>query len=192
MRMLCRQFNAFTFSITMFVFGALPQALVVILVASGVCLVFSMATEEAEETEGGPGEPFVAVGWCLDLVQADLARAALEGSGMEARLGDVNVASWFPHLAASAGSIKVKVREGEAGRGREILREVRESIRVRCPVCGSEAIKATRFGHGQPGLAIARVAASLLLSWILLRQFPLTYVCRECGHVWEREEPQGH
>ena len=57
------------------VFGVLAEALLLLLVFAGGCFVFSLGTDETEEeeAEAEAQEPFAAVGWYLDLVEADLA-----------------------------------------------------------------------------------------------------------------------
>jgi putative signal transducing protein len=59
--------------------------------------------------------------------EADMAKSALEGSGIDAMIQADSAGGMRPHLAWSSGGFKVLVREEDAAAARDVLEPSRHS-----------------------------------------------------------------
>ena len=125
-----------------------------------------------------------------DPLDAELARARLEGAGIEALILDQHLTgiNWFYSLAL--GGVRVQVDASDLDAGRRALREdhsadladIPESRLPAdgdgCPRCGSARIRAR----------VQRPAAALSLAMGLpLAPWRRLWTCEACGHHWEWE-----
>jgi len=133
---------------------------------------------------------FVQVDAFIHLVEADLARARLEGNGIECHLFDENVVvvNWLYSFAVSG--LKLKVHRADAEWAVEILQQ--EPVRVEvlhepvadaqgeplCPQCNS------------PNIFPERLHRRLVYATWLVFGMPLPIItrkwrCMDCRHLWK-------
>jgi hypothetical protein len=126
-----------------------------------------------------------------DGVDAELARARLEGAGISSVIADKYLASIQWLYSRAIGGIKVKVDETDVERALAVLAEDRsgdlshmpqsdysDASTDLCPKCGSIEFHASR---------VQRNAAALsLLTSLPLIAWRRHWVCDACGEVWKR------
>lgn len=122
-------------------------------------------------------------------IEAHLCKTRLESEGIECFLADEHLSYLGPFAGESRG-IKLQVRESDADRAIEILRQEpqetdsaeyaarEDSYGPCCPRCGSSGISSRKRS---PFL----VLISLPLLGIPLLFMRTTWDCRGCGHVWK-------
>jgi len=125
-----------------------------------------------------------------DAIDAELAKAQLEGAGIPATLVDQYLVSIQWLYSGAIGGVKVKVDEADLGIAREVLRENRSADLAdipesqapvadgdRCPVCGSSEVEISR---------VQRKAAAISLAiGIPLVAWRHRWICRACSHSWK-------
>jgi len=140
----------------------------------------STATEE--QSDRGP---LVSVGTYLDVVEAELGRAKLENSGIQAVV--IEPTGFNPLLTAAAGGIQLQVPEADAGRARGILALVAGDAdeddepegTVRCPRC-----ELAYCFYERPSFRAAGLTNIGFFAWVLGRASAKRWHCRKCEHVW--------
>ena len=155
----------------------------------GLPLVNKLAPELHEEAGPAPLrniERLITVAKFINIVDADLARAKLEGDGIKVFMADENTVrvNWL--YSAAIDGVKIQVMESDAERAREILAQKpipeheleKENDSQACPECGSSDLRYEFFSH--------RFA---FLSWLLMG-IPLPFLkkkwtCRKCGNSWK-------
>ena len=144
----------------------------------------------APETHVVENRPLVQVARFRDLPQALLAKGGLESAGIECFLYNDNLVrlDWF--WSNLVGGVSVHVAPEDADVAREILAADPQDFQPdtdgefkqpRCPSCGSTRVAAPE-GMG--------VSAAIL--WATSLPVPIadrTWVCEQCGHVWEDTTP---
>lgn len=119
--------------------------------------------------------------------EAELARARLETEGIDSILADAHLSRLY--CSNIVGGVKVQVREDEAVRAGDVLRQLRpipeiylvteeDAGRPRCPGCNSDNLTFERWSR-----------LGFVSSWILLG-FPLPvprnrWLCNLCGADWK-------
>ena len=153
------------------------------------------AQEESEQPEDGECVDFrdlVEVRRFRDLLDAEMAKGALDSAGIESFLGDDNMVrmDWF--YSNAIGGVKLMVHPQDANAAQHVLDQpIPESIEFaegehyeqpRCPKCGSLNVsyknidEATAFGSAAIGV-------------------PLPYTsdrweCNDCEAKWEDDEEE--
>jgi hypothetical protein len=123
--------------------------------------------------------------------EAQLARACLEAEGIDSVVTDEHLARIW--CAATVGGIKLLVREEDAPRASELLRNLRPipdihlvteadlPLPQRCPSCKSDNLSLERWS-----------VIGLLGTWLLLGlAIPVPrrrWSCRGCGSDWKDED----
>ncbi|HVR97706.1 MAG TPA: DUF2007 domain-containing protein [Thermoanaerobaculia bacterium] len=124
--------------------------------------------------------------------EAELARARLESEGIDSIVADAHLSRLY--CSNIVGGVKVQVREDEAARAGDLLRELRpipeiylvteeDAGQPRCPGCNSDNITFERWSR-----------LGFVSSWLLLG-FPLPvprnrWLCNLCGADWKDEDAQ--
>lgn len=123
--------------------------------------------------------------------EAQLARTCLESEGIDSVVADEHLARIW--CAATVGGIKLRVREEDASRAAELLRNLRPIPEIylvtegdvplphRCPSCKSDNLSLERWS-----------VLGLLGAWLLFGlAIPVPrrrWSCRGCGSDWKDEE----
>jgi Putative prokaryotic signal transducing protein len=121
-----------------------------------------------------------------DPIDAEIARARLEGAGVPAFVFDQYVVGVQWLYSRAIGGVKVKVERGDLARATQVLREDRSSDVSEegastdptdlCPACGSPDAHHSR---------VQRNAAALsLLTSLPFIAWRRRWVCDRCGHSW--------
>jgi hypothetical protein len=121
--------------------------------------------------------------------EAELARARLEAEGIDSILADAHLSRLY--CSNIVGGVKVQVREEEAVRAGDVLRQLRpipeiylvtdeDAALPRCPGCNSDNLTFERWSR-----------LGFVGSWLLLG-FPLPvprnrWLCNLCGADWKDE-----
>lgn len=125
-------------------------------------------------------------------IEAHLAKTRLESEGIQCFIEDENTVSVNWLYSTAVGGVKLKVRESDALRGREILQQepiaaapiengIDEADEKRCcPHCDSTDVYCERFSR-----------RLVFASWVLLG-IPLPFLnrkwkCMSCGYGWKGE-----
>ena len=129
-----------------------------------------------------------------DPLDAELARARLEGAGIDAVILDQHLTgiNWFYSLAL--GGVRVQVEASDLDAARRALREDHSADLADipesrlpgdgddgCPRCGSTRIRAR---VQRPAAALALATGLPLAPWRRL------WTCEACGHHWEWEHEE--
>ena len=158
-----------------------------------------------------PATMWTTVYTCRNLLEANLAVAALRGRGMEARVDSENAA---PHGAwvGQPDGTRVQVPTPDVPQAQVLLREIDDArarrlrrTKVHCPRCDAEA---KSLMHPLRNVALAILTCAVFL--IALRDVvtPIAFVvavflggvlllwtvtprwrCPSCGHRWSQPEP---
>jgi hypothetical protein len=116
-------------------------------------------------------------------IEAQLARLRLESHGVECRIDDENIISINWLYSDAIGGVKLKVRESDAERAREVLESEGEDFSAEgpieydmdegpgCPVCGST--------RSMPRGFLSRFASEFELPVKRERE------CLRCGHAFK-------
>src|SRR5688500_2839037 len=123
-------------------------------------------------------DPWVTVMSFSQPIEAHVARTKLESEGIECAVADEHIVrmDWFYSMAV--GGVKVKVRERDLDRARELLNpavSVAEPSLLVCPKCQSRAVD-----YNTPARRIALCFLFLGLPFPYLRR---KLQCHTCGHV---------
>jgi RNA polymerase subunit RPABC4/transcription elongation factor Spt4 len=130
----------------------------------------------------------VAIASGLDLKDAYLARAKLEGSGIRCFLANeslVGLNTWRPHLSSVVGGVELQVMRHDVPAAMEVLTGkefdgAREpdafAVEPCCPKCGSMQFTQKRRGRRRGILAF--------LFAVLLPVPRDRKTCKQCGHDW--------
>ncbi|MDY6863730.1 MAG: DUF2007 domain-containing protein [Thermodesulfobacteriota bacterium] len=136
-------------------------------------------------------EKLITVATFSQAIEAHLSKIRLESEGIECFIADEHVVAinWF--LSNAVGGVKLKVKELDAERAAEILRQepvatdfketkVNEGYydEPQCPFCSSLNIYYEKFSR------------RLVFISILFLGFPFPFLkrqwrCRECGYKWK-------
>src|SRR5262245_54035223 len=126
-----------------------------------------------------------------DPIDAELAKAKLEGAGIPAVIADRYLVSvqWLYSIAI--GGVKVKVDESDLSVAREVLWENRSADLAgiaeseaepgdgdSCPVCGSSDVEMSRVQRRAAALSLA-----IGIPFVFWRH---RWICRTCNHSWKR------
>jgi hypothetical protein len=141
-----------------------------------------------DELERDSG-PLVTIRTFLDPVEAELARAKLEGCDVFALV--VEPTGFNPLLTAAAGGVLLRVRESDAGRAESILGVTASDAEeddepegtVRCPRCELAYCFLER-----PTLRSGMPTGLGFFAWMAGRFGKKRWYCHKCEHVWD--DPQ--
>ena len=137
-------------------------------------------------------ETLITVGVFASAWEARLAQARLEAEGIDAMIADEHTGHLYG--ANLVGGVKLRVREDEAGRAGELLRDRRplpeiylvteeDARQPRCPTCRSDH---SSFERG----SLRGLRGSWLLLGVALPVPRRRWSCRGCGAEWkDMEEP---
>lgn len=136
-------------------------------------------------------ESMITVGAYASPWEAQLARTCLEAEGIDSVVADEHLARIW--CAATVGGIKLRVREEDAPRASELLRNLQPIPEIylvteadlplprRCPSCRSDNLSLERWS-----------VLGLLGTWLLFGlAIPVPrrrWSCRGCGSDWKDEE----
>jgi transposase-like protein len=126
-----------------------------------------------------------------DPIDAELAKARLDGAGIPAIVVDQYLISVQWLYSGAIGGVKIKVDESDLEIARAVLRENRSADLLsipesqapladgdRCPMCGSSEIGISRVQRN--------VAAISLGIGIPLVAWRHRWICKACDHSWKR------
>ena len=143
---------------------------------------------------GGGGDddrPWVRVAAFWQPTEAHLARLKLESEGIECFLSDENIVTTYWLYANAVGGVKLLVREQDAPRAAELLRQGAPAVvaianadgqplydgQDRCPRCGSDDIHSSRIDRRLTLLSILLLGAPLPI-------FRKRTRCAACRFEW--------
>jgi len=133
-------------------------------------------------------EELVTIATFIEPIQAHICQARLEAEGVESYIFDENFAGTYWLITQAFGGAKLQVKETEAERALEILKQhpgfenslvtAAEPTEIQCPQCQSANVYYEK---------ISRPVAFL---FILLLGFPLPFLkrkwkCYDCGCEWK-------
>ena len=128
--------------------------------------------------------------------EAQLARARLETEGIHSVIADENFIRLYWALSNAVGGVKLKVREEDAPRAAELLKDrhpipeiylvtEEDAARPRCPGCRSDNLDFERWSR-----------LGFIGSWVILGvPLPIPrrrWICRNCGADWKEEQMPPH
>ena len=107
-----------------------------------------------------------------------LAQMHLESNGIQCAALDENV-KWATSLPAAAGGMRLQVRDCDALRAAEVLREMGIDIELPpvCPECHSQRIT-------RSDLLFPRVFLTLLMLPFVFPFYRAKWLCLQCRHRW--------
>lgn len=123
--------------------------------------------------------------------KANLLKARLEDSGIQAFVFDEHISTIKPHYNNLIGGIKLKVREADKEAALALL-SVENSFPltnehgeiIKCPKCGSENIES-----GATGIKSVKSLIAFLIG-VITFSYPLhmdsMYSCGNCGHFFKK------
>ncbi|MEM7051705.1 MAG: hypothetical protein AAF604_18705 [Acidobacteriota bacterium] len=155
--------------------------------------------ESAKTPSGAP----VTVGRYLSLVEAQLARSALEGSGVPAWIPEEQMGGVHWQLGVALGGIRLQVAATDSEAAEKLLAshgeeagaavdEATDTAFEVCPRCGCQDYYSVPQKRRAAGLTMLPLPGLLLLIPAILAYFKLQspfLVCRQCGHRWEERKP---
>ena len=127
--------------------------------------------------------------------EAQIARARLEAEGIHSVIADENFVRLYWALSSALGGVKLQVREEDAARAAEMLRDrdpipeiylltEEDAALPRCPGCKSDNLDFERWSR-----------LGFFGSWVILGvPLPIPrrrWICRNCGEDWKEEEMPG-
>ncbi|PIQ20456.1 MAG: hypothetical protein COW65_14950 [Cytophagales bacterium CG18_big_fil_WC_8_21_14_2_50_42_9] len=115
-----------------------------------------------------------------EAIEAHIYRSRLEAEGIPCVTADENIVSNQPWHTIAYGGVKLRVRQTDETRAREIIQEIRGKLHTeapeRCPVCHSDKIKVKRNVN-----VIKQVVSVLFMGTPVAKKA----ACINCGHTWQ-------
>jgi len=115
-----------------------------------------------------------------EAIEAHIYRSRLEAEGIPCVTADENIVSNQPWHTIAYGGVKLRVRQTDEARAREIIQEIQGKSNTDttelCPVCHSDKIKVKRNVN-----VIKQVVSVLFMG----TPVPRKAVCVNCGHTWQ-------
>ena len=122
----------------------------------------------------------VTVATFPEAIEAHIYRSRLEAEGIPCVTADENIISNQPWHTIAYGGVKLRVRQTDEIRAREIIQEIRDRLNVEetelCPVCYSNKINIKRNVN-----ILKQVVSVLFMGTPGARKA----VCSNCGHTWQ-------
>lgn len=123
----------------------------------------------------------------LRVDDAEVARSALEGSGIKAFLTDTHSVGNRPFLSPAMGGVRLQVLDFDAEKARECLSlyglvgdgmylETMPDV-ILCPKCNSASIKYSLIDR-----LILVLAYLTFVGWFMV--WKPRRICRDCGYAW--------
>ena len=115
-----------------------------------------------------------------EAIEAHIYRSRLEAEGIPCVTADENIVSNQPWHTIAYGGVKLRVRQTDEDRAREIIQEIRGRLNADdtelCPACHSNKIKVKRNVN-----ILKQVVSVLFMGTPVSRKA----VCVNCGHTWQ-------
>lgn len=116
-----------------------------------------------------------------NLIEAQIARTALESEGIECFLRDEFSSTIAAHVNFARGGVRLDVPAADLKRAAEILEAAQsEPDAVLCPVCGTRGVEVAEGGR-----RLVDVFATLF-TIVPARVLKRKFCCQNCGREWRR------
>lgn len=127
-----------------------------------------------------------------DAISAHIVRNKLESEGIECFIHDEHIVTMNPLFNFAVGGVKLRVREEDATRALEFIREIEgeplidsNDQAIKCPNCASTDLYSNfRSMKGVMGVVSAIVSFLLSVYPIYMKT---VYRCKECGTEFNKE-----